>query len=54
MFDILNAEPVYHPKRGAHEDDYLVLAANSGMGSYERADPWLDTYTIIDYSRIVI
>jgi uncharacterized protein (DUF362 family) len=54
MFDILNAEPVYHPKRGAHEDDYLVLAANSGMGSYERADPWMDTYTIIDYSRIEI
>jgi hypothetical protein len=54
MFDILNAEPIYHPKRGTHEDDYLVLAANSGMGSYERADPWLDTYTIIDYSRIEI
>jgi hypothetical protein len=31
-----------------------VLAANAGMGTYERADPWLDTYTSIDYSRIVI
>ena len=54
MFDILNAEPIWHPKRGDHEDDYLVLAANAGLGTYERADPWLDTYTAIDYSRIVI
>ena len=54
MFDILNAEPGSQPKRGDHEDDYLVLAANSGMVSYERADPCLDTYSIIDYSRIEI
>ena len=54
MFDILDAEPVSHPKRGDNEDDHLVLAAAAGMGSYERANPWLDTYTVIDYSRIVI
>lgn len=54
MFDILNSEPVWHPYRGDHEDDYLVLAASAGMGTYERGDPWLDTYSIIDYSRIRI
>lgn len=54
MFDILNAEPIWHPRRGETEDDHLVLAAAGGMGSYERADPWLDTYTLIDYSRIEI
>jgi len=55
MFDILNAETsVWHPKRGANEDDHLVLAAAAGMGSYERADPWADTYSTIDYVRIVI
>jgi hypothetical protein len=55
MFDILNAETsVWHPKRGDREDDHLVLAAAAGMGSYERADPWADTYATIDYVRIVI
>ncbi len=54
MFDILNANPTppWHPKRGEHEDDYLKLARDLGMGTYERADPWLDTYTDIDYVRI--
>lgn len=53
MFDVLNAEgSVYHPKRGIHEDDYLKIAHNAGMGTYERGDPWADTYTQIDYIRI--
>jgi hypothetical protein len=52
MFDVLDADPAYHPKRGEHEDDYLKRANQAGMGTYERADPWLDTYTLIDYIRV--
>lgn len=33
-------------------DCYLKLAANAGLGTYERADPWRSTYQSIDYRKI--
>jgi len=53
MLDILDAEPVSHPKRsGGHADDYLELAASAGLGVYERGDPWGSGYAQIDYIKI--
>ncbi len=53
MLDILDAEPVYHPQAG-HRDDYLKLAAQAGLGTYERGDPWGSGYTQIDYRRVEV
>jgi hypothetical protein len=33
-------------------DDYLVLAQQAGLGTYERGDPWGTGYDLIDYVRI--
>ena len=51
MFDILDAEPVFHP-RGDFCDNYLVLASSAGLGVFERGDPWGSGYLSIDYHRI--
>ena len=52
MMDILYREPSYHPKQ-SHADDYLKVAANEGLGTYDRNYPWSDGgYTDIDYVRI--
>lgn len=37
----------------AEADDYLVLAEQDGLGTYERGDPWGVGYTVIDYVKIV-
>lgn len=52
MFDILDAEPIYHPRWDGLEDDYLELAAGAGLGVYERGDPWGSGYSRIDYLKI--
>jgi len=36
----------------AEADDYLVLAEQAGLGTYERGDPWGAGYTVIDYVKI--
>jgi hypothetical protein len=51
MLDILDAEPWEHPRRPS-ADDYLKLAAEAGMGVYERGDPWNPGYQNIDYIKI--
>ncbi len=33
-------------------DDYLVLAQQAGLGTYERGDPWGSGYSAIDYIRL--
>ena len=52
MFDILNAEPSYHPLRGADEDDYLIAASQAGLGQYERGDPWGSGYKVLNYQKV--
>lgn len=52
MFDILDAEPVYHPRWSGLDNDYLELAANAGLGIFERGDPWGVGYDQIDYQKI--
>ncbi len=51
MLDMLDAEPTYHP-RPAGTDDYLVLAAEAGLGTYERGDFWGVGYGEITYVRM--
>jgi hypothetical protein len=51
MFDILDAEPGYHPQRNGG-DNYLKLAAGAGLGVFERGDPWGSGYNQIDYLKI--
>lgn len=51
MWDILDAEPVYHP-RPIGCDSYLQLAANAGWGVCERGDPWGSGYNRINYIRV--
>jgi hypothetical protein len=50
MLDILDAEPVYHPRGST--DDYLKLAARAGLGIFERGQPWGSGYSQIDYQKI--
>ncbi len=54
MCDLLDAESV--EQGGGHlremADDYLVLAANAGLGTHERGEPWGSGYDQIDYKRI--
>lgn len=52
MFDILDAEPVYHPRWSGKDNDYLELAASAGLGVFERGDPWGSGYSQIDYQKI--
>jgi len=52
MFDVLSAEPGYHPQRGPNEDNHLRLASQAGLGVYERGDPWAGGYTAIEYQKI--
>jgi hypothetical protein len=48
MCDLLHAElPIWN-----EADDYLVYAANIGLGIYERCDPWGSGYYLIDYTRL--
>jgi uncharacterized protein (DUF362 family) len=51
MFDVLDAEPVYHPKRDGG-DAYLQVAADERLGVYERGDPFYHGYDTIDYVRV--
>lgn len=55
MLDLLDAEPGYHPKRSG-ADDYLRVAASSGLGTFERGDPWQHPYgsgySGIEYVRL--
>lgn len=54
MCDLLNAESVQRGRAPLRDmaDDYLVLAADAGLGTYERGDPWGSGYSQIDYDRI--
>jgi hypothetical protein len=36
----------------AAADDYLPLASDAGLGTFERGDPWGGGYSLIDYVRI--
>jgi uncharacterized protein (DUF362 family) len=51
MLDIIDSEPVGHPLRNGAQD-YLKLAANLGLGIFDRGDPWGTGYTQIAYSKI--
>lgn len=53
MLDILDAEPVNHP-RSPGVDDYLRLGADADLGIFERGDPWGSGYTHILYSKITL
>ncbi|HMM28164.1 MAG TPA: DUF362 domain-containing protein [Aggregatilineaceae bacterium] len=48
MADLLAAETALLPET----DGYLRLAAAAGLGVYERADPWQNTYRQIDFVRV--
>jgi hypothetical protein len=48
MADLLTAEMTIPAAAG----DYLALAAQAGLGTYERGDPWGAGYSIIDYVKI--
>jgi uncharacterized protein (DUF362 family) len=48
MCDILSAETSV-PSEAAN---YLALADQAGLGTYERGDPWGSGYGVIDYLRI--
>ena len=48
MCDFLDAE--LGIPEGA--DDYLVLADQAGLGTFERGDPWGSGYSVIDYLKI--
>lgn len=52
MFDLLDAEPVYHPRGSGGADDYLRLAAGASLGVFERGDPWGSGYDRIDYQKV--
>ena len=52
MFDILDADPAYHPRGDGHMDNYLKAAANAGLGIFERGDPWGSGYHQISYQKI--
>jgi len=52
MFDVLDAEPVYHPRWSGLDNDYLKLAASAGLGVFERGDPWGSGYSQIDYLKV--
>jgi uncharacterized protein (DUF362 family) len=54
MFDLLDAEPVYHPRWPGLTDNYLRLAEAAGSGVFERGDPWGAGYGRIVYSRITL
>jgi hypothetical protein len=52
MTDILHAEG-YRGGVADWADDYLELAADEGLGVYERGDPWQGSlgYALIDFVR---
>lgn len=50
MADHLRAEPGAGVMAGA--DDYLKLAQDAGLGTYERGDPWGGGYQRIEYRKI--
>jgi len=54
MCDLLNAENVAQGNGSLRDmaDDYLVLAAEAGLGTYERGDPWGSGYNQIEYVPI--
>ena len=48
MCDLLQAELGLAERA----DDYLALAHQAGLGTYERGDPWSSGYASIDYVRL--
>lgn len=48
MYDLIDAEWDV----GDRGRDYLRLAADRGLGTYERGDPWSNDYDEIDYRRV--
>lgn len=52
--DLLSAERNLDDR----SDDYLVLAQNAGLGTYERGDPWASPpgsgYSVIDYQKVEV
>jgi len=50
MCDLLHAEWRVHDAGY----DYLRLAAQRGLGTFERGDPWGSGYVRLDYMRIRI
>ena len=48
MLDILDAEESIDERAG----NYQPLATNTGLGVYERGDPWGSGYNLIDYHKI--
>lgn len=38
----------------AKTDWYLSLAAQAGLGVYERGNPWTDNYTQINYLKVEV
>jgi uncharacterized protein (DUF362 family) len=48
MCDLLHAETSVE----SAADDYLVYAADRGLGTYERGNPWGSGYNEIDYQKI--
>lgn len=51
MLDLYDAE-FEHPN--PKNDDYLILANNAGIGTFEHGDPWGSGYDLIDYQKIEI
>ncbi len=50
LCDFLDAE-INLPNRS---DRYLVLAAEAGLGVYERANPWKGAYQLINYRKMMM
>jgi hypothetical protein len=50
MHDFIAAQPGTEIPSGAN--NYLILAANTGLGVFETINPWIDSYQIIDYQRL--
>ena len=50
MADFLRAEPGAGVFAGA--DDYLQLAQDAGLGTFERGDPWGGGYRAIEYRKL--
>jgi hypothetical protein len=48
MADLIDAEVTLL----ASAFDYLALAQNAGLGTFERGDPWGSGYSVIDYLKI--
>jgi len=50
MHDFVAAQPGTDIPSGAN--NYLILAANAGLGFFESTNPWSSSYNIINYQRL--